>query len=86
MAAGTIVLAHRSGGPLLDIVVPYENSLTGFLASTEEEYAETMVEIFKMSPTERLKIQENARNSVQRFSDQMFERSFLTVTEPLFPH
>ncbi|EPQ14371.1 GDP-Man:Man(3)GlcNAc(2)-PP-Dol alpha-1,2-mannosyltransferase, partial [Myotis brandtii] len=32
MAAGTIILAHNSGGPKLDIVIPYEGEVTGFLA------------------------------------------------------
>ena len=32
MAAGLVTLAHRSGGPLMDIVVETEQNRNGFLA------------------------------------------------------
>lgn len=84
MASGTIVLAHNSGGPKLDIVIPYNNSATGFLASTEAEYARAMKIIFTMNSDKSLLIRQNARNSVARFSEEEFETNFLTVMEPLF--
>ncbi|XP_027712665.1 GDP-Man:Man(3)GlcNAc(2)-PP-Dol alpha-1,2-mannosyltransferase [Vombatus ursinus] len=84
MAAGTVMLAHNSGGPKLDIVVPYEGNITGFLAESEEDYAETMAHILCMSPEKRLQIRKNARQSVSRFSDQEFEVTFLSSVERLF--
>ncbi len=36
MAAGMVTLTHRSGGPLMDIVVEEESSRNGFLASHDE--------------------------------------------------
>ncbi|XP_001378251.3 GDP-Man:Man(3)GlcNAc(2)-PP-Dol alpha-1,2-mannosyltransferase isoform X1 [Monodelphis domestica] len=84
MAAGTIILAHNSGGPKLDIVIPYEGNKTGFLAEREEDYAETMAHILSMSPEERFQIRKNARQSVSRFSDHEFEVAFLLSVEKLF--
>lgn len=84
MAAGTIILAHNSGGPKLDIVVPHEGTITGFLAESEEEYAEAMVQILSMSAEKRLQIRSNARASAVRFSDQEFEAAFLSSVEKLF--
>lgn len=84
MAAGTVILAHSSGGPKLDIVVPYEGHTTGFLADNEDNYAEMMAYILSLSPEKRLEIRENARRSVHRFSDQHFEETFLLSVEPLF--
>ncbi|NWU90311.1 ALG11 mannosyltransferase, partial [Upupa epops] len=84
MAAGTVILAHNSGGPKLDIVVPYEGRITGFLAENEDSYAETMASILSLSPDKRLEIREDARRSVHRFSDQRFEEAFLLSVEPLF--
>ncbi|XP_070265220.1 GDP-Man:Man(3)GlcNAc(2)-PP-Dol alpha-1,2-mannosyltransferase [Myotis yumanensis] len=84
MAAGTIILAHNSGGPKLDIVIPYEGEVTGFLAESEEGYAETMAHILSMSEEKRLQIRNNARASVSRFSDQEFEVTFLSSVEKLF--
>ncbi|XP_004433745.1 PREDICTED: GDP-Man:Man(3)GlcNAc(2)-PP-Dol alpha-1,2-mannosyltransferase [Ceratotherium simum simum] len=84
MAAGTIILAHKSGGPKLDIVIPHEGELTGFLAESEEGYAETMAHILSMSVEKRLQIRKNARASVSRFSDQEFEVTFLSSVEKLF--
>lgn len=83
MAAGTVILAHNSGGPKLDIVVPHEGDVTGFLAETEEGYADTMAHILSLSAEERLRIRSNARASVSRFSDQEFETAFLSSVEKL---
>ena len=47
MAAGLITLAHRSGGPLMDIVVETERNRNGFLAVTEQEYAEDILRIVR---------------------------------------
>ncbi|KAF7649064.1 hypothetical protein LDENG_00147960 [Lucifuga dentata] len=83
MAAGTIVLAHKSGGPKLDIVVPCDGGQTGFLADSEDSYAAAMETILTLSPAARLEIRRNARRSVERFSDQEFEACFLAAMEPL---
>nr|XP_020477227.1 GDP-Man:Man(3)GlcNAc(2)-PP-Dol alpha-1,2-mannosyltransferase-like [Monopterus albus] len=83
MAAGTIILAHKSGGPKLDIVVPYEGGQTGFLADSEDSYAAAMETILALSPSARLEIRQNARRSVERFSDQEFGVSFLAAMESL---
>ncbi|XP_051560557.1 GDP-Man:Man(3)GlcNAc(2)-PP-Dol alpha-1,2-mannosyltransferase-like isoform X2 [Myxocyprinus asiaticus] len=83
MAAGTIILAHKSGGPKLDIVVPCDGGLTGFLADDEVSYADAMERILSMTPAARLEIRRRARQSVTRFSDQEFEGSFLASVEPL---
>ncbi|XP_039601162.1 GDP-Man:Man(3)GlcNAc(2)-PP-Dol alpha-1,2-mannosyltransferase isoform X2 [Polypterus senegalus] len=83
MAAGTITLAHDSGGPKMDIVVPYNGEKTGFLADDEDSYAEAMKVIVSLSPEERQEIRRRARQSVSRFSDQEFEGSFLSASESL---
>ncbi|KAL4609073.1 GDP-Man:Man(3)GlcNAc(2)-PP-Dol alpha-1,2-mannosyltransferase [Arapaima gigas] len=83
MAAGAVVLAHKSGGPQLDIVVPYEGAATGFLADEESSYTDALERILSLSPAARLEIRQNARRSVARFSDEEFEASFLAALEPL---
>ncbi len=46
LAAGLTTVAHRSGGPLMDIVSESpEQSRNGFLAVTEEEYADTLMQV-----------------------------------------
>ncbi|XP_026878129.2 GDP-Man:Man(3)GlcNAc(2)-PP-Dol alpha-1,2-mannosyltransferase isoform X1 [Electrophorus electricus] len=83
MAAGTVILAHKSGGPKMDIVVPFEGGPTGFLAYDEDGYADAMERILAMPPASRLEMRRRARQSVARFSDSEFEASFLAATEPL---
>ncbi|KAI1885429.1 hypothetical protein AGOR_G00220070 [Albula goreensis] len=83
MAAGAVILAHKSGGPQLDIVVPHEGRPTGFLADDEDSYADAMERILALTPSARLEIRQNARASVARFSDPEFEASFLAAVEPL---
>ncbi|XP_041055830.1 GDP-Man:Man(3)GlcNAc(2)-PP-Dol alpha-1,2-mannosyltransferase [Carcharodon carcharias] len=84
MAAGTVILAHNSGGPKLDIVVPHDGVETGFLADSEESYADAVNTILSLSPEKRLEIRKNARQSVSRFSDQEFETSFISAVELFF--
>ena len=61
MAAGQIMVAHRSGGPKADIIEESEGSRNGFLAADEHEYAKALSAIIKMSPQSRNKIREAAR-------------------------
>ncbi|XP_014259777.1 GDP-Man:Man(3)GlcNAc(2)-PP-Dol alpha-1,2-mannosyltransferase [Cimex lectularius] len=84
MAAGHIMVAHRSGGPKADIIEEAEGSRNGFLAYDEREYAEAIAAIIKLSPATRKKIREAARSSVDRFSTAEFEKAFLRTIEPLF--
>lgn len=81
MAAGTITLAHDSGGPKLDILTPYEDKQTGFLASDVDSYADAMKNIFSLPESQSVEICENARKSVVRFSEPEFEAGFLSVME-----
>lgn len=83
MAAGKVVLAHKSGGPKLDIVVPFDEGQTGFLADDEDGYADAVNRILDLPPDARLRIRRNARRSVARFSDREFEAGFLAAVEPL---
>ncbi|CAF4764021.1 unnamed protein product [Pieris macdunnoughi] len=83
MAAGLITVAHRSGGPLADIIEPSHSSRTGFLAAEPDEYARAILEIIALPTHERTNIIEAARASVDRFSEMEFEKTFLRVTEPL---
>jgi alpha-1,2-mannosyltransferase len=77
MAAGSIVLAHNSGGPKMDII---KERQTGFLASDIDSYATRMEEILEMQSDERRQIRKRARDSVDRFSTLNFQRLFI---EPL---
>jgi len=82
MAAGLITIAHNSGGPKADIIVPFgEDRLkTGYLASTEEEYANAMYEaLYGLSERERCSIRRCAQESSNRFSDDVFNASFKSL-------
>lgn len=83
MAAGQIMVAHKSGGPKADIIEEAEGSRNGFLASDEFEYAAALATIIKMSPEARNKIREAARSSVDRFSTEEFEKGLLRTLDPL---
>ena len=75
LAAGLITIAHRSGGPQMDIVTESNDLLpkTGFLATKDVDYANCINEIIQMSCVEKTRIIENARKSVIRFSEKEFE-------------
>ena len=87
MAAAVIPVAHQSGGPKLDIVIPYNHELTGYTATTAESYAEAMHKILSMPVEDAHLIQQRARDSVvQRFSDESFKGQILELlSSPRFP-
>ncbi|KAG5868191.1 hypothetical protein JTB14_030264 [Gonioctena quinquepunctata] len=84
MAAGLIMVAHRSGGPLLDIIETSEGSRLGFLAQTADEFAHIIKFILQLSDEEVNEIRERAKASVERFSNKKFQDEFLRAVEPLF--
>ena len=49
MAAGLMTIAHRSGGPLMDIVMEDPGARNGFLAITAQEYAAHIAFIINMT-------------------------------------
>jgi alpha-1,2-mannosyltransferase len=82
MAAGLLTIAHNSGGPQTDIIV--EPGVTGFLATTADEYAKAIHEGLTMTNPNGMR--QKAQTSATRFSDRVFEESFQRVlpklTEP----
>ena len=79
MAAGLIMVAHKSGGPMMDIVETLEPARTGFLATTETDYAQTLLHIIRMSPEVKRGMQIRARTSVDRFAEDKFVKDFLSA-------
>ncbi|XP_050305996.1 GDP-Man:Man(3)GlcNAc(2)-PP-Dol alpha-1,2-mannosyltransferase [Anthonomus grandis grandis] len=84
MAAGLIVVAHKSGGPLLDIIETSEGSRLGFLANTSQEFAHILKWILEATDEEINEIRERAKASCDRFSVKKFEVEFLRAIEPIF--
>ena len=54
MAAGLLTIAHRSGGPLMDIITEEAGTRNGFLAVTAQEYAAHIAFIISMTEEVRL--------------------------------
>lgn len=85
MAAGCLAVAHRSGGPLSDIVGgDGDDQRLGWLADSEETYAEAFRDIFeRLDEHTLLAAQERARRAaVQRFSEQRFTDGFMNAIAP----
>ncbi len=85
MAAGCVMIGHNSGGPQQDIVVDWKGQRTGLLAAAQGYYVQCLLEVFRMSEEERMRMVSSARESVRsKFSVDVFEASFLRATEHLF--
>ncbi|RKP35638.1 glycosyltransferase family 4 protein [Dimargaris cristalligena] len=93
MAAGLLSIAHCSGGPKLDIIQPYPVVSTkpahllftsGFLATTEQEYAECLHYCLDvLTDEQRLSIRQEARRSAHdRFSQTKFCDSWRRLLNP----
>ena len=95
LASGLITLAHRSGGPLMDIVLETEQNRNGFLAVHEDEYADAILQIVDLNGLDSDSggsggsgagleaIRSRARSSVERFSEREFDSCFVRATETL---
>uniref|UniRef100_A0A0E0MP25 GDP-Man:Man(3)GlcNAc(2)-PP-Dol alpha-1,2-mannosyltransferase n=1 Tax=Oryza punctata TaxID=4537 RepID=A0A0E0MP25_ORYPU len=83
MAAGAIPIAHKSAGPMMDIVLDEDGQQTGFLASEKEEYAEAIVKVLRMPEAERHEMAAAARKRAQRFSERMFHEDFTDAVRPI---
>ena len=85
MAASLVVVAHASGGPLLDIVGTSEER--GFVATDARDYAAKLSSIIEMDASSRRKIGERGRAYVaERFSDSAFGRTFVSALAVLLNH
>lgn len=73
MAAGSILVAHNSGGPKTDIIKHRE---TGYLASTAEDYADAMLEVLDMHDNGKVEALEAMRTRAQESLDRFSEPSF----------
>eukprot|EP01138_Halocafeteria_seosinensis_P006808 gb/GECG01006961.1/.p1 GENE.gb/GECG01006961.1/~~gb/GECG01006961.1/.p1 ORF type:complete len:519 (+),score=50.52 gb/GECG01006961.1/:1-1557(+) len=71
MAAGTVTVAHNSGGPKMDIISTQKGKETGFLQDTVDEYANCWIKIIK-GGVDVDSIVDRARASLDRFSEQEF--------------
>ncbi|QRV94109.1 glycosyltransferase family 4 protein [Ceratobasidium sp. AG-Ba] len=74
MAAGLIPVVHASGGPLNDIVVPYENEPTGYHATDPASFAQAFHKVLSLPETEAHSMRKHARAlAIDRFSTEEFE-------------
>jgi alpha-1,2-mannosyltransferase len=83
LAAGLIPVVHDSGGPKLDIVVPFEGQSTGFHAETAEEFAHGFRKVMDMSPEEKYAMRVRCRKQVKNFTEQAFARKWIEEVEKL---
>jgi len=83
MAAAAIPIAHKSAGPMMDIVLDEDGHQTGFLASEKEEFAVAILKVLRMPEAERQEMAAAARKRAQRFSEQRFHEDFTEVVRPV---
>ena len=76
-AAGLLSVVNDSGGPKLDIVVPWDGGETGFKASTEEEYAAAFQKALSMEKKEMMAMRMRARSRAERFTETEFEKRWV---------
>lgn len=77
MAAGLIPVAHASGGPLKDIIVPFNGKPTGYHAKTPNEFADVLHTVLTLPKEDELGLRTRARTwAVQRFSEEEFEKGW----------
>jgi len=77
MAAGVIPVAHASGGPLQDIIVPYYGEPTGFHARDPDSFADALHQALSLSKAEESAMRKRARQwAVQRFSEEEFVKGW----------
>lgn len=77
MAAGLIPIAHASGGPLRDIIVPFNGLPTGYHAKAPAGFADAIHTALTLPAEEQFALRLRARTwAVQRFSEEEFEKEW----------
>lgn len=77
MAAGLIPVVNASGGPLLDIVVPFDGKPTGFHATDVKSYAVALEQALSLSPRDDLAMRKRARDhAVRKFAVPEFTKAW----------
>lgn len=83
LAAGLIPVVHNSGGPKLDIVVPYQGKEIGFHAEADEDFAAAFARVAALDREERLAMRLRCRASTSRFTEEVFARKWAEEMETL---
>jgi alpha-1,2-mannosyltransferase len=83
LAAGLIPVVHDSGGPKLDIVVPYDGKPTGYHAETAEEFAEGFHRVMQMELEDRYAMRVRGREVAKTFTEEAFARKWTEQVEKL---
>lgn len=85
MASGLIMVAHKSGGPMMDIIIHSKGSQPiGFLGSDEIEYSDILCQIIRMEPRKRKLIREAARYMKKFFIQNLIHSSLKNVLSFIF--
>lgn len=82
-AAGLIPVVHNSGGPKLDIVIPYKGEPTGYHAETEEQFAEGFRRVTSMSREDTIAMRLRGRANVKRFTEEVFAQKWVAAMDDL---
>lgn len=82
-AAGLIPVVHNSGGPKLDIVVPYKGEPTGYHAETEEQFAEGFRRVTSMSRDNTIAMRLRGRGNAKRFTEDVFAQKWVSEMDSL---
>lgn len=83
LAAGLIPVVHNSGGPKLDIVVPWKGQTIGYHAETAEEYADAFQKVAALPNGERYAMRLRGRESVKRFTEDVFAKKWVEEVRKL---
>lgn len=70
----------------MDIVLTEDGKKVGFLAQDVEEYKDAMLQVIRMSESERLEMAEAARQRAGQFSEQRFYQDYKAVVQPILCH
>ena len=81
MAAGMVMIAHDSGGPQKDIMVPLQDGrIVGYVAASVEEYADRLADALSLSVSDARGVRLSARQSVQeRFGDDVIQERVVAL-------
>jgi alpha-1,2-mannosyltransferase len=82
-AAGLIPVVHNSGGPKLDIVIPYGGEPTGYHAETEEQFAEAFRRVTSMSREDTIAMRLRGRANAKRFTEEVFAEKWVSEMDHL---
>ncbi|KAJ8668427.1 hypothetical protein QAD02_010090 [Eretmocerus hayati] len=82
LTTGQIMIVHASGAAKAELINTEDESRSGYLVKTVDDYAHALEEALHLSPADKRRMQKASRRIADQFSRFAFQKEFLKIIGP----